>query len=265
MSRSGFTKSFDDIPIYFEIHGASTPTLLFVHGWSCNNWFWSKQIDHFTPRYSVVTLDLAGHGSSGTERSKWVAEAFAQDIVAVTSELELDKIILVGHSLAGEVILEASLLLSEKVIGIVAVDAFTNPEDKVAEEQIQNDISAFREDFQDVVSHIVQNMLGKGSNPSLLEKIRSIMLSAPPDIAIPAWEEMLRYENRRYPAVFNEISGPFMIFNCKRRQVQVEEFRKFVPDITVRYLPDVGHFLMLEDPNAFNAILKKFVEKVTLS
>lgn len=265
MTRSGFTRSFDDVPIYFEVFGDSSPAMLFVHGWSCDKWFWSKQIDYFSPRYSVVTLDLAGHGSSGTDRSKWTTEAFAQDIVAVTRELELDEIILIGHSLAGEVVLESSLVLPDQVIGIVAVDSLTKPEEAVTDEDIEEEISSFREDFQGVVSDIVHNVFGKESDLSLQEEVRTRMQGASLEIAIPVWEEMLRYINRRYPSVFNDISAPLLIINREGKQAQEEEFRKFISDLTVIHLSGVGHFLMLEDPNAFNLILDQFVATVTLN
>jgi pimeloyl-ACP methyl ester carboxylesterase len=61
--------SKDGIPISFEVYGTGEPTLVFVHGWSCDARYWRAQVPHFSKNHRVVTIDLAGHGHSGTTRS----------------------------------------------------------------------------------------------------------------------------------------------------------------------------------------------------
>jgi hypothetical protein len=50
---SGAAMSPDGIPLAFEVHGAGTPTLMFVHGWSCDRSYWRGQVRQ-------AGLDLAG-------------------------------------------------------------------------------------------------------------------------------------------------------------------------------------------------------------
>ena len=77
------TTSTDGIPLSYEVHGTGLPALVFVHGWSCDRTYWSKQLDHFAQKYQVVALDLAGHGESGFGREAWTMSAFGSDVVAV--------------------------------------------------------------------------------------------------------------------------------------------------------------------------------------
>ena len=54
----------------------------------------------FAPQYTVVLLDLAGHGASGQEHIQWTVPAFGQDVVAVVEHLGLNQVVLmsgVGH------------------------------------------------------------------------------------------------------------------------------------------------------------------------
>jgi len=74
---------------------------VFVHGWCCNLPFWDRQVDSFIPRYTVVTLDLAGHGASGQDRDRWTMPAFGQNVVGVVEDLGLDQVVLIGHSKGG--------------------------------------------------------------------------------------------------------------------------------------------------------------------
>ena len=63
--------SKDGTPISYEIHGTGEPALIFVHGWSCDARYWRAQTPHFSGKHRVVFLDLAGHGHSGMNRTKY--------------------------------------------------------------------------------------------------------------------------------------------------------------------------------------------------
>ena len=64
--------SKDGTPISYEIYGVGEPSLVFVHGWSCDARYWRAQLPHFSKNHCVVVLDLAGHGHSGSTRSHFL-------------------------------------------------------------------------------------------------------------------------------------------------------------------------------------------------
>src|SRR5512134_931048 len=76
------TPSVDSIPIVYEVQGHGAPALIFVHGWSCDRNYWKAQVPAFSPHYKVVTLDLAGHGASGSGRKDYSIELFGADVAA---------------------------------------------------------------------------------------------------------------------------------------------------------------------------------------
>src|SRR5438105_10350898 len=102
--RMRFASSVDDTPIAFEEQGQGSPAVVFVHGWACDRTYWRHQVDRFQRRAKVVTLDLAGHGESGADRSEWSIAGFGADVAAVVQALELRDVVLVGHSMGGDVI-----------------------------------------------------------------------------------------------------------------------------------------------------------------
>jgi pimeloyl-ACP methyl ester carboxylesterase len=57
----------------------------------------------------VVAIDLAGHGESGVGRKAWTMPTFGDDLVAVVERLALADAVLIGHSMGGDVIVEAAL------------------------------------------------------------------------------------------------------------------------------------------------------------
>src|SRR6476620_3348757 len=118
--------SADGVLIHYELQGAGVPALVVVHGWCCARGYWREQIDHFSSQYTVVAIDLGGHGDSGLDRDAWTMAAFGRDVVAVVEKLGLRQVVLIGHSMGGTVVVEAAQHIPERVTAIIGVDTFKN-------------------------------------------------------------------------------------------------------------------------------------------
>src|SRR5215470_9105775 len=106
--REGFVNSSDGSRIHYQVTGSGPIAILFVHDWLGRAEWWTAQRDHFAGRYTVVQMDLPGHGRSDKSRSLWSARQYAEDIEAVVDRIACRRIVLVGHSMAGAYVLEAS-------------------------------------------------------------------------------------------------------------------------------------------------------------
>jgi pimeloyl-ACP methyl ester carboxylesterase len=104
----GTATSPDGTSIASQALGEGSPALVFVHGWSCDRTYWAGQLQPFSRDFRLVAVDLGGHGESGLERDAWTIPAFGEDVAAVVEKLRLDRVVLVGHSMGGDVILEAA-------------------------------------------------------------------------------------------------------------------------------------------------------------
>jgi pimeloyl-ACP methyl ester carboxylesterase len=77
ITTKGVAYSADGVSIHYRVAGHGRTALVFVHGWCGEQGHWDEQIAAFSPNYTVVTIDIAGHGASGTNRTEWTMEAFA--------------------------------------------------------------------------------------------------------------------------------------------------------------------------------------------
>ena len=134
--------SFDNNRIAFTDNGVGKPTVLFVHGWCMDGSIWKNQVDVFKKDYRVITIDLAGHGKSGKKRKNWNPENFARDVIAVMNKLELENVVLVGHSISEEIIIRAARMEPRKIISIVGIDNFKEV-DLVFNDSIKNEANRF--------------------------------------------------------------------------------------------------------------------------
>ena len=251
--------SKDGVEIVYDAVGNGEPTLVFVHGWSCDKSYWNDQVRTFSPKYKVVTIDLAGHGESGSERKNYTMELFGEDVAAVVNKLKLDKVILIGHSMGGSVIIEAAKRLKGKVIGLVGADTYQNFKDGWTTEQKEGFLKTITEKFVDVTKGFVKSMFPKTADSVLVNRIADDMSSALPQVALSAMRNLFFYDP--IPAL-NEIQLPIISINCDMYPIAIEENKKYVDSFNVKMMKGVGHFVMLEDPQKFNKLLQESIDEL---
>jgi pimeloyl-ACP methyl ester carboxylesterase len=98
-----------------------------------------------------------------------------------------------------------------------------------------------------------------GSDESLVERVVADMSSAPAAVALPAMETAFTCQPD-VVAALSELELPVIAINPDNRPSDTESLGRHGVDV-VR-MPWVGHFPMMEDPEGFNRILRKVVEKL---
>jgi pimeloyl-ACP methyl ester carboxylesterase len=257
----GTARSADGVPIHYESLGRGEPALVFVHGWTIDSSYWQAQVPVLARTHRVVTLDLAGHGRSGRERKDWTVAAFGQDVRAVVEALDLSRVILIGHSMSGNVILEAAKAMPGRVAGLIPVDTLLDVEQSMSEAEIAGAMASFRADYKaSVAGFMRQYMFTPSTDPALVEAVVGDATSFPPEIAIPVLEQSWRYDPRRALA---EIHVPIVAVNADKFPTPLDHARRYAPQFDALIVKGVGHYLMREDPAAFNAQLARAVARIT--
>ena len=258
----GVATSSDGTTIAYSVRGEG-PAIVFVHGWACDQTYWSAQVDELAEEHTVVTLDLAGHGRSGGSRQDWSIVRFADDVVAVLEALELDEAVLVGHSLGGFVVLETALAAPDRVLGVVGVDTLT---DRHARGPFESILASMRRDFPAATENLVRGMFLESSPPDLVERIVQDMASQPPAQGIAALEALQEWGPRRMEAALGELSAPLgLIQTSKFRRISGLVDAKLGDGLVRRNveLDGLSHFLMAEDPARFQDALVDLIRDMT--
>ena len=248
------THSADGSGIRYGVSGQGDITLVFVHCWTCNHTFWSKQVDYFSPHYKVVWIDLAGHGGSGSKRTHYTMQAFGQDIAAVVNAVGATRVVLVGHSMGGPVAVEAAELLGDKVIGIVGVDTFyTDFEYPRDEEKIAAFVKPFEEDFGGTSQQLVRSMFTPNADPQTVDWVVEQFSSSQREMGISAMYEIFRWNAEKAPAILQRHAT--ILRNINGAPTGSEKAH----DPSVILIPDVGHFVAQVKPGAFNQALEHII------
>ncbi|MEO8020113.1 MAG: alpha/beta hydrolase [Pseudomonadota bacterium] len=246
----------DGVHVQYRLYGSGDPALVFIHGWSCDSNYWREQIAAFKGKYTLVTVDLAGHGGTDGNRDDWTIARFGQDVATAMSTVPNKQLILVGHAMGGPVALEAARLLEGRVIGVIGVDTFKSIGAPVpSKAQIDAILKPFEQDFIGQTRVLVaEHLFVKGANAQLAQKIAYDMSLSPPRIAIPSLRALLGYD---FVEPLKDISVPIVAINSDLGEPLNEaRIKKVLPKFHAVTLAGDGHFLMMEDPQRFNPALE---------
>jgi len=250
----------DGVHVQYRLYGSGEPALVLIHGWSCDSNYWREQVPFFKQKYTLVEVDLAGHGGTDGNRSQWTIARFGQDVATALAAVPSQQLILVGHSMGGPVAIEAARLLKDRVIGIIGVDTFKsigapNP----TQAQVDAIIKPFEADFIGQTRALVtDHLFVKGSNPQLAQKIAYDMSLSSPRVAVPSLRALLEYD---FTEPLKDISVPIVAINSDLGEpLNVARIRKVLPKFHAVTLEGDGHFLMMEDPQRFNPALEAEIQ-----
>jgi pimeloyl-ACP methyl ester carboxylesterase len=244
----------DGATVHWTTAGSGRQTLILVHGWTCDESSWKEQVPALSKSYRVITLDLPGHGRSGMPKT-FSMEVFARAIEAVRLEAKVDKAVLVGHSMGTPVIRKYALMYPARVSALVLVDGLVQlPAVGVQPGQpgrgpLPSVTLATRE-------NMVKGMFGPATTPALQQHILKMMMGAPEATAAGAmaatWDTGQLSDQK--------ISLPVLaVFAGTRALATEESVKTLYPNSEYHTIPETAHFLMMEKPAEFNALVSAFV------
>jgi pimeloyl-ACP methyl ester carboxylesterase len=246
-----------DVKLYYERAGTGEPELLFVPGWCCDHRAFQPQFDYFARSQRVTSLDLRGCGESDAPEDGYSIPQLADDVARFCSAAEIDRPVVVGHSLGGMIAVELGARYPSIVSALVLVDPGPIdplPEtveffEEFAEQLASPDGEAVRREF-------VQNMGARYE-----ERARWIvehMCAVPQPIAtavirgVSAW-------NGREPFARCEVPILLLLsdFDEDTEPLRLRELR---PNLEVGITVGAGHFHQLEVPGQVSAMIERFLQ-----
>jgi pimeloyl-ACP methyl ester carboxylesterase len=257
-----WTSSFDGVEISFDKQGRGSPVIVFVHGWSNNRSVWDEQMAHFSNKYKVIAIDLGGHGQSGDDRNVWSMSSFSEDVIAVINHLKLKKVILVGFSMGGPVVIEAAKKAPEKIAGLVLVDNLHNIEVKYSEEMTKITDSIFSDLIAYPTNEKLLNLGFYKNNPEKsFQRVMAMFKDGQRPGRQESFFEMFKWINEDLTTSLIEIHSPVISINSNSQPTNIEAFQKYIPSYNVHVMSDVGHLVFWDAPGEFNNLLEQSIQE----
>jgi len=253
-------RASDGVPIVWETHGHGAPTLVLIHCWCGNRSFWKNQVDELARDHQVITFDLPGHGDSGHDRAHWSIDGFGADVARLLSELQLQHVILIGHSMGGPVALSAAARMKGCIEGIIAVDTLHDADQGMTREQVDALATTLEKDFDAGMEQMIPNLLPSDADPALTRWLIDQEVKTDHRAAIALMRD---FPDLDLPALFRSAHVPIRGINSANSpwRTNVAGNRKYA-DYDAIVLKDVGHYPHLEKPAEFNAALQRTLDEL---
>ena len=116
----------DGVRVAYHQVGAGDPAIIFIHGAYSNRRGFGFQEEYFSPDHRCVAVDLRGHGESDKPDQLYTMDQHRHDVAELIRHSGLEKPVLVGQSMGGQVIIAAAAHHPELVGAIASLDSPSN-------------------------------------------------------------------------------------------------------------------------------------------
>ncbi len=258
----------DNAAISYQVTGNGDVTLLFVHGSYIDQSYWKKQVAYFSADHTVVTLDLPGHGQSGTERKHWSVTGFAEDVVQVIKELNLHNVILIGHSLGAGICLMAATMHPAPVLGFIAIEFFKNAGNSLPPEYQQQAATITQKlttDFRNTNEHYARmTLITEQTPPAITKKVVEAYRNAYQPMGIATTPEIFNLyqtEARLLP----QLKSKLYLINVDYFPTNDAALKQHTKNgFEVFHMKGTSHYPMLENPDILNKLLLEAVHEISV-
>ena len=245
-----------DAPVVILLHGSNS----FLQTWDG----WTRRLK---PTHRIIRFDFPGHGLTGAHSAGGYSHvAYAEIVDRIVAKLGIQRFVIVGNSMGGNVAWTYAHQHPEKLAGLVLVDASGQPEPDAQDLPLGFRI-AQTPLLRDIMLHITpRSMVEEG----LRKSVSNTAVVTPQNV--DRYWELLRYPGNRQATIDRfttprdpVISGPpdapvptLIMWGADDRLIPVSSARWFkeqLPDARIIIYPNVGHLMMEEIPEKSSADL----------
>jgi len=251
---------------YYEIEGEGHPLVL-IHGHTANLHLWDDQVPVLSRSFRVVRYDVRGHGRSQAPPSGYSWANYAEDLRQLLVHLNINRAHLVGLSMGGAIALQFALDHPQMASALVLADSTLEGfpfSDEFAEPWERMIALAQTEGVQKALTKVWLNhplFDGIKRFPTKWRRLQKMALSFsgaeylnPSQHQAPQRPQMER---------LSEIRAPTLVLVGEK---DIEDFRLIadvleggIPGAQKLTIPDSGHVVNMEAPEAFNSSLTSFL------
>ncbi|MGW1894489.1 alpha/beta fold hydrolase [Streptomyces sp. NPDC002004] len=241
--------------------GAGTPLVL-VHGHPFDRTMWAPQVAAFASTHRVITPDLRGYGGSPVTPGVVPLSVFAEDIAELLDELGVERFVLGGLSMGGQIVMECYRLFGERIRGLVLADTFAAAETEEGKKQ-RNETAdrLLREGMRGYADEVLHRMVAPDADPDVAAHVHRMMTGTAPEGAAAALRG--RAERPDYRELLTRVTVPALVVvgadDSYTPVSDAEALHAALPCSTLHVVAGAAHMPNLERPQAFNQALAAFL------
>lgn len=220
---------------HVKVFGEGTNTIVFAHGFGCDQTVWRDVAPLFAADYQIVLFDYVGSGNS--DKSAYSMErygtlsGYAQDVIDVCDALELKNIVFVGHSVSGMIGAMVSIKrpnLMEKLIMIGPSPRYLNEPGYNGGFE-KSDVDALLDmmeiNYREWAKYLAPVAMGEAAEPAMTKSFENTLCSNDPNIARKFAEVTFSSDSRD---ILGEVTTSTLILQTQYDAIAPVEIGQYV-------------------------------------
>ncbi|NWF64899.1 MAG: alpha/beta hydrolase [Chloroflexi bacterium] len=245
--------------LHYILHTStnSRPPLILIHGAGGSFLSWHPHLRRLDGE-TVFTLDLSGHGKSAGPGRQTI-KGYAEDVLAFIRENNIQKPVVVGHSMGSAIALTLALNHPNQFSGLALLGAGA----KLRVSPLILEKAKNPQTFAEAVQLVNEYSFRPGAPKDLLRLSNETMLQTNPQILLG---DFLACDSFDVIERLNMLQTPTLIVCGLLDVMAPPKFSKFlyekIPNARLHLLEETGHMLTLEQPDAVADLLKSFLDEL---
>lgn len=256
-----------------SIIGDHEQTIIFAHGYGCDQTMWKRLLPFFTKSYRCIVFDHVGFGqsdlSSYNPNHYDSLEKYADDLNEILLSLKIKKTIFVGHSIASTIgILAAnkhpelysSLILIAPSPCFLNIDSYEGGFDLAQIKTLLTNLDRDHLSWSEAVSKLI---MGNDDKPELAKELGNSFCKTDHEV-MKHFGELTFLSDHRADLKKNTI--PALILQCSEDSIASEKVGKYMkeqmPKSQITFLKAKGHCPHMSDAPETAVAMIDFLEKL---
>jgi sigma-B regulation protein RsbQ len=253
-----------------RIVGDGAATMVFAHGFGCDQTMWRFLAPAFEERFRTITFDLVGSGGSDLsayDRTKYGSlHGYADDLLEILDECESGPVVFVGHSVSTMIGLLATIKAPERFVAQVMVGpspCYVNDGDYVggfSREDIEELLETMDANYLGWSSSMAPAIMGVPDRPELRQELTDSFCRNDPEIAKHFARVTFLSDHR---ADLAHSTTPALILQCSDDLIAPravgDYLHRNLANSTLHVIDNVGHCPHLSAPTESSQAIEAFL------
>ncbi|VXC90059.1 Sigma factor SigB regulation protein RsbQ [Burkholderia sp. 8Y] len=258
-----------------HVDGTGTTTMMFAHGFGCDQNMWRHFAPAFAQRYRTILFDLVGSGDSDLtayDRAKYsTLQGHADDVLEIVEQFSTGPVIFFGHSVSTMIGMLAAIKSPEQFAANVMIGpspSFINDGNYVGgfeRSDIEELLDTLESNYLGWSSTMAPSVMGAPEQPELAQELTNSFCRTDPDIAKHFARVTFLSDHR---ADLARVTTPTLIVQSNDdllAPVSVGEFmRDMIPGSRLAMVENVGHCPHLSAPGPCIDATEDFLKQLAL-
>jgi pimeloyl-ACP methyl ester carboxylesterase len=234
--------------------GKNGPAVVLVHSLAGTAQQWSEQLRHLRQSRRAIAFDFRGHGRSDPPRNgDYTIAGMAADIAATVDSLDVDRFVLVGHSMGGGAALVYAGSHPERVLGLMLIDPIGDGK-QIPAAEAEGFLAGIESDYDNASQAYWTSIAGPDT--AIRERLLSDLKSTPKKTVTRVLREVMKFDPD--PALAR-YSGPKLSIVTPHNDLAFS-LHRLGQGFPHHVVEGTGHWIQLDKPEVVNQLLDDFLE-----